>query len=312
MKVGIIGAGAVGGYFGGILQKSGNEVVFLARGKNLEAMKAKGLTVEGENESFTVQGNFTERYEDLSDSDLLLFCVKSTETYETALRIKPFLKDGSFILTLQNGVDNEAILSTVFEKEKIFSAASYIQVYSKEPGVVRQIGNSPRLVMGGVEECQETAIKEISTFLNLAGIETFTTKNITETKWKKLLWNVTFNSITALLETSVGEVLDNPELKNTAIQICRESIKVAKSMGVTLGNSACDEILAQGALARNHQTSMLQDKLRGKKMEVESICGFIVKKGREYNLSTPVLETLYHLLKFQDSRIGSPISEVTT
>ncbi|WP_409292828.1 ketopantoate reductase family protein [Peribacillus sp. SCS-37] len=305
MKVGVVGAGAVGGYFGSLLKQGGNNVVFLARGKHLEAMKGNGLTVEAESGTFNVKGNFTDQYEELTDSDLLLFCVKSTDTYETALRIKPYLKDGALILTLQNGVDNEDILSTVFEKERIFSAASYIQVFIKEPGIIKQIGNPPRLVMGGIEESQETDLKKISTFLNLSGIETFTTRNITETKWKKLLWNVTFNPITALLEISVGEILDSPDLKRSAVQICMESIKVAKSMGVALDNSACDEILAQGAIARNHQTSMLQDKLRGKKMEVESICGYIVKKGREYNVPTPVLETIYHLLKFQDSIIQS-------
>lgn len=301
MKIGVAGTGAVGGYYGGKLKKAGNEVVFFARGKNLETLKAKGLTVESDNETFTVSGSFTDSIESFSDVDLLLFCVKSTATREMALALKPFLKRDAFILTLQNGVDNEEILATIFEGNKVFSAAAYIQVVTPEPGVVKQIGLSPTLVIGSLDERGQGSLMEVSSLLKKAGLEAHVSNQIADIKWKKLLWNVTFNPLTALLETQVGEILDNDDLKSTAIQICKEASNVARSLGIAIDDQFYEQILTQGSLARNHQTSMLQDRLKGKRMEVESICGFIVKKGRELNVETPVLETIYHLLKFQDA-----------
>lgn len=301
MKIGVAGTGSVGGYYGGKLKKAGHEVVFLARDKNLERMKVKGLTVESDSEKFTVYGSFTDRYESFSDVDLLLFCVKSTDTQETALALKPYIMQEAIILTLQNGVDNEEILSSLFEGNPIFSAAAYIQVTTLEPGVVKQIGLSPTLVMGGLDESGQGSLMDVSSLLKKAGIEVHVSNHIAEIKWKKLLWNVTFNPLTALLEIQVGEILDDGDLKNTAIDICKEATSVARRIGIEIDDRFYEQILAQGSLARNHQTSMLQDKLNGKRMEVESICGFIVKKGRELNVETPILETIYHLLKFQDA-----------
>jgi 2-dehydropantoate 2-reductase len=300
MKIGVAGTGAVGGYFGGFLQKAGHDVVFLARGKHLKQMQEKGLTIESETGVHQVGGAFTENYQSLSDIDLLLFCVKSTSTIEVAEQLKPILKGNCLIMTLQNGVDNEEILSSIFGKERIISVATYIQATLKEPGVVKQIGVPPRLVIGSLDERIAGKITEINSLLNEAGIETFSTSHVLAIKWKKLLWNVTFNPLTALVEEKVSAIYDHEALNQTAIAICKEAIAVARELGIEIEEDFYESIMKQGQLAKNHQTSMLQDKLSGKAMEIESICGYIVKKGKEINVRTPVLETIYHLLSYQD------------
>ena len=300
MKIGVAGTGAVGGYFGGFLQKAGHDVVFLARGKNLKQLQEKGLTIESETGVLQVGGTFTENYQSLTDIDLLLFCVKSTSTIEVAEQLKPILKGDCLIMTLQNGVDNEEMLSSIFGKERILSVATYIQATLKEPGVVKQIGVPPRLVIGSLDESISEKVTEITSLFNEAGIETFSTSHVLAFKWKKLLWNVTFNPLTALIEEKVSAIYDHEALNQTAIAICKEAIAVARELGIQIEEDFYESILAQGQLAKNHQTSMLQDKLSGKAMETESICGYIVKKGKEINVRTPVLETIYHLLSYQD------------
>ncbi|OLS40331.1 ketopantoate reductase family protein [Bacillus sp. MRMR6] len=300
MKIAVAGTGAVGGYFGAYLHKAGNEVVFLARGNNLKLLKDKGLTVQAETERFHVTAEFTDRAEDLSDIDLLLFCVKSTATAEVAENLKPFLKEACLIMTLQNGVDNEEILSDTFGRDRILSAATYIQANVKKAGVVEQIGMAPRLVIGALSEGFTDKVNEITTIFNDAKIDTFPSANVLEVKWKKLLWNITFNPLTALIEENVGAIFEHQGLRNIAIKMCQEAIMVARTLGYNIEEDFYLTILEQGQFARNHKTSMLQDKLNGKKMELESICGYLVKKGKSVKVDTPVIKTIYSLLSFQD------------
>ena len=138
MIIGVIGAGAVGGYCGAMLKRAGNEVIFMARGKHLDAMKERGLLIHCETGSFCVDGHFTNDVRDLSQADLLLFTVSSIDTRAIAEKLLPLLKADSIILTLQNGVDNEEMLTELFGKERVFSSAAYLNVSLEAPGVIRQ------------------------------------------------------------------------------------------------------------------------------------------------------------------------------
>lgn len=300
-KIGVAGTGAVGGYFGGLLKKAGNDVIFLGRGKSLERMREKGLMIKSEWEDFTIDGIFTDQYEAFSEIDLLLFCVKATDTKDVAIHLQPFIKETCLILTLQNGVDNEEILSSIYGERRILSAAAYIQAIVTDSGVVKQIGVPPRLIIGALDNSLSKKVNEVSTLVNAANIETFTSSNVIKIKWNKLLWNVTFNPLTARVESRVGAIFDDEGLHNLSVKICKEAIAVAVGLGIDMDEDYYETILAQGQLARDHQTSMLQDRLKGKPLELESICGYIVKKGKEVKVETPVLETIYYLLKYQVS-----------
>ncbi len=302
MKIGVAGTGAVGGFYGGHLSKAGNDVVFLARGCHLETMQENGLTVETETGSFTSTGTFTDDLNAFHDVNLVLFTVKSTDTLEMAQKLASVLPDEALILTLQNGVDNEEILSGIFGNSRVVAGAAYIQVHLKEPGTVKQIGLEPRLVIGAVGSGGQQAAEHICAVFNEAGAVAYPTDHIMEVKWKKLLWNVTFNPLSALAEAKVGEILDDEGLSGTAEAICREVISVARAAGIRIDEDFYKKIFEQGRLARGHSTSMMQDKLKGKPMELESICGYAVKKGRESNTATPVLAAVYSVLKHMDAR----------
>ncbi|QIZ07962.1 hypothetical protein HFZ78_15505 [Priestia megaterium] len=159
------------------------------------------------------------------------------------------------------------------------------------------------MALGALDTRLVGKVEEIATLFNAANIETFTSSNVLRIKWNKLLLNVTFNPLTALIESKVGTIYVDEGLNQLALKICKEAIAVAVAMGIEIEVDFYETILAQGQLARDHHTSMLQDKLRGKPMELESICGYIVKKGKEVNVETPVLETIYYLLSYQMNRV---------
>jgi 2-dehydropantoate 2-reductase len=309
MKIAVVGAGAVGGYYGGILSKAGFDVTFIARGNHLEAMKRSGLHIHSLQDSFFVQGTFTNDFNHINEADLLLFTVKSTETKATAEMIRPLLKKDAAILTLQNGVDNEEILINTLGSDRIVSGSSYLSASVEQPGVIRRHSNLEKIIFGGLSETSSYHVESFVQVLQLAKVDFEVSSSIIEKKWEKLLWNATFNPLTAASLASVGDVLDKEPLRRTAEAVLAEVVSVAGGLGIKLNDSWIKQIFPLSEVARNHKTSMLQDLEKGKKMEVESICGYIIKKGKHLGIDTPVLETIYAILCSINDRMESKNTE---
>src|SRR5699024_5693795 len=305
MKVGVAGAGAVGCLFGGILANADYDVTFLARGKHLAAMQKKGLTLEGPARSFEkIDKQFTDDISDLADSDIVFFCFKSNDTKKMGEELKRHLKSETVIITLQNGVDNEEALCDISGREWVISAATYVQSKIQEPGHVRQEGRI-MLVIGGLHHSLDDTCQTVVEMFKKADLDIKQTNKIMERKWKKLLWNVTFNPLSALMSVRVGEILEDSNLRETASHVCEESIDVAKKLNIELDKKqTVKKVFHNATYAEKHRTSMLQDRLNEKEMEVESMCGYIIKKGKEFNVPTPTLESLYHLLTFVNKQIS--------
>ncbi|PYZ92991.1 2-dehydropantoate 2-reductase [Salipaludibacillus keqinensis] len=301
MNITVAGAGAIGGFLGGMLSRQGHNVSFIARGEHLIKMQENGLQLTSGLDGEIVKSHFTESFESVSEADLILFTVKSTETERMARNIAPYIKKDSFILTFQNGVNNEEILTEIFEEGQILSGAAHISAQVESPGVVRQDGNHIFYV-GGLTTTNEESIKNIVKMFEEAGLHTKYSDRIIGRKWEKSLWNVTFNPLSAISGATVGEILDNPELLNTSKAILKEIVQIVKNLNINLRDKTIDRVFETAKLVRGHKTSMLQDKEKGRAMEVESLCGYFVKTAEELNLETPVLDTLYSLLIFIDQQ----------
>lgn len=305
MKIGVAGAGAVGSLFGGLLSNAGYEVTFMARGAHFQAMEEAGLSIESTKGTYQIGEHFTNMASGLNDVDVVLFCFKSNDTQKMALELKRVIKSDAVIVTLQNGVDNEETLSTVFGKARIISAASYVQASVRNPGHVKQEGRM-KLVLGELHKNVHHTCVQITEMFRQAGISIEHVDNIMERKWQKLLWNVTFNPLSAALQVRVGEILDDANLYKIASNICEESVKVANQLNIPLNiEQTISTVFNNATYAKEHRTSMLQDRMKNKEMEVESVCGFIVNKGKELNVSTPTLETIYNMLSFVNKQIVS-------
>lgn len=301
MKIAIVGAGAVGGFFGAYLKKAEHDVTFVARGQHLEAMKKSGLKVIANGDAFTVDGVFTNDLHSLSDAELILVCVKSTDTKEIAEQIANLGNEHAIIMTLQNGVDNEEILADVFGVERVLSAATYVSSQISEHGTIKQNGRV-KLVIGALHESLVPYRDRIAELFNEAHIDTSTKDTIMEQKWKKFLWNATFNPLAALSTATVGEILDDEELRKTAEKVCREVILIANKSGIPLKKKMFEITFSNAEYARKHKPSMLQDRLRGKRMEIESLLGYLVKKSRRLQVEAPAIQAIYSNLLFIDSQ----------
>ncbi|MFD1848787.1 ketopantoate reductase family protein [Oceanobacillus bengalensis] len=298
MRIGIVGAGAVGSFFGALLHRADHQVVFLARGKHLEAMRKNGLIVKREEGTFTLYSTFTDDPKNLANAELILFCVKSNDTENMAKQLLPILSKDTKVITLQNGIDNEERLGEIFGFQRIFSCATYVQTAIEEPGVVNQQGRVA-LVIGELDHSAREKCSEIVTCFNQAGIDATYTGNIFEKKWRKLLWNITFNPLSAISTATVGDILDNKPLRTTAESVCKEAMEVAIKVGIPIDtDQTMSTIFKNAERARIHQTSMLQDRMSGKQMEVESVCGYVMRKAQELEISVPTIQATYSILTY--------------
>lgn len=296
MILAVVGAGAVGGYCGVMLKPFVNDVIFVARGNHLNAMRRNGLIIHSDiSGNRHIYGNFTDDFKEITQADLILFTVNSIQTAETAKSMLPYLQTNSMILTLQNGVDNEGVLADFFGRDRVLSGAAYLNVKLVCPGVIKQ-ENIQSFVIGHLSEKGQKYVEYLVDLFNKAGLDCKRSSSIVETKWEKFLINVTFNPLSALKMVTVGEILDDVDLRSYAQKILQEAVLIGRGLEINLKQEAINEVFSISELARSHKPSMLQHREQGKKMEVESLCGYLVRQAHALGIEAPVLEDIYQSL----------------
>lgn len=289
-----MGAGAVGGYFGGLLAKGGADVTFIARGKHLEALRVKGLMVKSVKGDFFLPVQATDDPQEVGQVDLILFCVKSYDT-ETAIRqALPMVGEGTLLLSLQNGVDNEEKIGAIVGEGKVLGGVAYIGSRVKEPGVIlHEMGG--RIVFGELQGGLSERVLRLKAFFDRCGLEASASPDIKKVLWMKLAWNAPFNAINTLVGGPVKAIIENPSTLELARRTTEEVMAVAKGLGIGLPPDLWEKNLglARGA---DIKSSTLQDLEAGKPLEHEALNGIIVKKGACLGIPTPYNFTLYALL----------------
>ena len=295
MKIAVVGPGGVGGYFGGLLAKAGLDVHFLGRGAHLEAIRKKGLEIRSCNGDFTVKVKAYSDPVEIGPCDLILFCVKAFDTKGTVERIKPLIDPSTIVLSLQNGVDNEASIGDVLGKEKVMGGIAFIGSRISEPGVILHTA-AGSIAFGEIDGGESERGRSLLRLLEEAGIEAKLTENIKKTMWRKMVWNCGFNAITALTGCTVAQVLSCPESRSLIKAAMGEVIEVAISAGIGLAADIPEKTITQTEKQGEIRTSMLIDMERGRPMEIEALNGAVSRAGREFGVATPVNDTLYGLV----------------
>ena len=328
MKILIMGAGAVGGYFGALLQRAGQDIHYIARGDHLMAMKENGLRIEGVtlNETFEVKAS--EDPNAFSVMDLIIICVKSQDTRAALVLIEPSVTEDTMILTLQNGVENEDLIASRYGIERTIGGVAYIGVGVEAPGVIRN--QTPgriavgRLVQEGVpqedmqekeevgngkliEEDQgklweggryEDRFNDVVQVFREAGIDCSVTKDIMMRKWGKLVWNATFNPISVLTGRSSHNLKGDMRMRELLHGIIHEVIAVAGSEGYELEfERIVEKMFDMDRAVQGTKTSMLQDFEKGKPLEIEELNGAVVRIGRRNGIPTPINTTIVGLVR---------------
>lgn len=300
-RVAVIGAGAVGGYFGGMLASAGASVLLIGRQALVENVRRDGLLLD------TLQGKKNVRVEasaDLSEArgaDLVLFCVKTTDNAATAQALAPFLAPHTIVLSLQNGVDNVEQIRAASEIDAL-PAVVYVAASTPAPGVVKHVGRGD-LVLG--PECEK--IKRIADVFVRAHVPCRITENIEGELWVKLIWNCALNAVSALAQARYRQIAASDDGRKMVHEVVKEVLAVAKAAGITLPGVADSQAALAGAMKIATQmaeqlSSTGQDINRGKRTEIDSLNGYIARRGAALGVPTPVNHALYTLVKLLESR----------
>jgi len=298
-RIAVVGAGAVGGYFGGMLARAGAPVIFIGRPEFVDAVKQNGLFLD------TVQ--FQERVKAEASSDLaaargaeiILFCVKTIDTAETARGLAKILSKDAVIVSMQNGVDNAEQIAAA-SGLKALPAAVYVAASVPAPGTVKHVGRGD-LVLGPRNEITE----RVAAVFTRAKVPCRISENLIGELWTKLVWNSALNAVSALGKVTYGEILASTDARQLLETTVYEVLAVAKTSGVQPAGLEDPKAALAGAYKVAEQmaatrSSTAQDMMRGKKTEIDSLNGFIVRRGRELNVAVPVNHALFTLVKLAE------------
>ena len=302
MRIAVMGTGAVGGYFGAKLATAGHEVVFIARGKHLEAMRRTGLRVDSPHGNLHVSDVlFTGDPAEFGTADLVLFCVKSYDTETAAKGLAPLIGDTTMILSLQNGVDNPEQIARVWDGQRTFAGVVYIGAQIAAPGVILH-SSGGKIVFGQANGGDNRAAELIERTISSAGINCAISQNIPTVQWDKLLWNAPFCAISSLARADMKQILESAVLKKLAVACMAEVQAAALARGIDLPDALFEQSIAFSAGLGSFKPSMLQDLEAGKPLEYEAFNGIVVKILQHAGKPAPVNECFYALLQQLDKK----------
>lgn len=301
VRIAVMGAGSVGGYFGARLAASGQEVAFIGRGEHLKAMCRGGLKIKSVLGDLHISSLFTSDPEAVGPVDLILFCVKSYDTDDAGKRLAPLLGEKTKILSLQNGVDNPGKLAGLWGKSRTLAGVVYIAARVSTPGTIEHLARG-QIAVGELDGGIGEETRAIQQAFTEAQIPCAITRQIHRTLWEKLAWNAAFCAISCLTGASVTEILESDSLSKLALECMEEAIKAAKCAGVDLEPSVVEESLSLSRGLGDFKPSMLQDLEAGKPLEYEAFNGIVVKMLRQAGKEAPINGVFYGALKFLDKR----------
>lgn len=302
-KVLMVGAGAVGGYFGALLCKSGIDVTFLVRPKTDQAITAHGLRIKSVNGDFTVHPPLIQRAVDIDPVDLIILAVKAYDLPPVLQEIAPLVARGATLLTLQNGVDSEERILSYFKRDCLVAGVSYITSRLAEPGVIEHYRRG-MISLGEISGEKSDRAVQIHQLLSGAGITCYLTGQIMKAKWEKLCWNATFNPLSVILDHPISLILDSAPLLEIVRQGISEIIAVAAAEGIELKTNIIEETIATSAQFREYHTSMYEDFKSGKPTEIEHLNGDLMRRGEKKGIPVPTHRALYGLVKGLEMKRG--------
>lgn len=295
MKVAVMGAGAVGCYFGAMLARAGHRVTLIARPQHVEAIAANGLMFESRSFSGHIQMQATTEASGVAGADIVLFCVKSPDTESAGRAIAPFLKPEAVILCLQNGVDNAERLQAETKRTAI-PAVVYVAAEMAGPGHIKHNGRG-ELIIGPAAASADIAQQFIA-----AAIPTKVSDEVMTELWTKLITNCAYNALSAVAELPYGPLLQVEGVIDVMRNAIGECEAVAQALNIPLPVTLRDSTLALAASMPEQYSSTAQDLMRGKPTEIDYLNGYVVRKGVALGIPTPTNLALQVMVKAREVR----------
>jgi 2-dehydropantoate 2-reductase len=299
MRVAIMAAGAVGGYFGGRLAASGHEVIFFARGANLEALRKNGLKVESPLGNLHLpKVTATDSADGIAPVDLVLFAVKLWDTERAAEQLRPLIKPDTRVITLQNGVESVDRLTPILGPNVVVGGSTYVVTVIGEPGVIRHTSAFARVRCGRLDGQSDPVLAGYVEQIRAAGVEIVLSDQMKSELWKKFVLLSGTSGITASTRQPLGPIRDDPDMRALFFQLMGEALAVGKAAGVSFPPDYQKELETQvAAFPPTMRASMAHDLERGNRMELDWLAGTVVRLGKQYGVPTPANAAVYAVLK---------------
>ncbi|MGO4906527.1 ketopantoate reductase family protein [Flavobacterium sp. W20_MBD1_R3] len=301
-RIGILGLGGVGGYFGGLLAKAyfdsdAIEIIFIARGETKKAIAQNGLKIISDTNEITVFPSLVSNNPDeIGNLDYLICATKTYDIEESLASIKNCITQNTIILPLYNGVDAAERIQKLFPENTILLGCVYIISMIESPGIIKKIGAYEKLFFGP-KNAPVSKLKELQSVFEKANIESYLVQNIEETVWEKFLFISALASATSYLDQNIGEILNNPENKKVYISLLNEITAVAVAKGLKLPSGIVEQTIMKLEKSPQDNTSSMHRDLRaGHKTEVNSLTEYVVKEGLKYGIATPTYNRILEKL----------------
>lgn len=300
-KVAVVGAGAVGGYFGGMLARAGAPVILIGRPAFVDAVKTAGLTLDTLKFNESVRVEAAAELEAARGADVVLFCVKTTDTAATSRALAPLLAPNALVVSMQNGVDNVEQIRAASGIEAL-GAVVYVAASVPQPGHVKHVGRGD-LVVGP----RNPRTERFAALFERAGVPCRISDNIEGELWTKLVWNCALNAVSALGRAKYGQIVASDDARKVVEDVVYEVLAVAHAAHIQPPGLEDPKAALAGAFKIASQMSEAlsstgQDMQRGKRTEIDSLNGYIARRGTALGVPTPVNHALYTLVKLAEAR----------
>jgi 2-dehydropantoate 2-reductase len=308
-SIAVVGAGAVGSFYGAMLARTGHPVTLIARPAHVQAIEREGLRLQMAGRIERVRIAARTDIAAVRDADLVLFCVKSTDTESVAREMAPHLAEGALVLSLQNGVENAATIAR-HVKQAVVPAVVYVATAMPEPGLVSHHGRGD-LVIGPLDAAAANdaalapRLQALVDLFATAQVPVRISADVMAELWSKLMVNCAYNAISGIAQASYGKLAARAEVRALQETVVREVVALAQAEGVKLPLEPALEAMRKIAPAMPAQlSSTAQDMARGKPSEIDHLNGFVARRGAALGVATPANQALYALVRLIESGRG--------
>ena len=295
LRFAVVGAGSVGCYFGGMLARAGSPVTLIGRAAHVDAIRERGLRLETTSFDEFVRVDASTDVSTVAGADVVLFCVKSTDSEKTAREIAPFLNKDAVVLSLQNGVENPDIIRSVLP-QRVLGSVVYVATEMAGPGHLKHHGRG-ELVIDDAPQGQAI----VDAFAR-AGVPVQLSDNVRGALWAKLIVNCAYNALSAVTQKPYGKLVEVEGVPELMAAVVDECLRVAQADGVTVPGDAHEATRRIAQTMAGQYSSTAQDVARGKPNEIDYLNGYVVRRGRAHGIATPINQTLLTLVKLVEKR----------
>ena len=296
LKIAVMGAGAVGCYYGGMLARAGHDVVLIARPQHVQAIASVGLRLQSQTFDEQIQLQATTDASAVQGADLVLFCVKSSDTEAAGRLMQPYLRADAMVMCLQNGVDNADRLRGVLPDHTVSAAVVYVATEMAGPGHVKHNGRGDLVIEPSVSS------KAVAEALTAAGVPTVISNNVRGELWAKLILNCAYNAVSAIAQLPYGKTVVGAGVQDVMRDVVAECLAVAKAEGVQVAGDVHAAVAKLAGSMPKQSSSTAQDLARGKPTEIDYLNGLIVQRGTALGIATPANRVLWALVKLLEGK----------